>query len=207
MQDDDAAPGFFSQWSQAQTQVQFFPGKKFVIESADFLERRRFDKDERPGEQAAEAAQSVPAARQPLRRAMIPRQPDDATAGQTSAGADGGGDFGKQFRARLRIGVNEQQPFAGGDGRAAIARPADLIDGFKDNRRAVGAGDGRRVICGVVIAHDEFRRETGGGERGATAVDRRQRLTEQARFIESRNDDGYLQRVSLAETAGRVQSE
>ena len=161
-------PGGFS---EALAQFQFFGGKEFVAEAADFPKGRGFTKNKGTGHQAPPAADKIPKRGDQPGEEVSLVQANGCAAREVAAGFDGGGDLDKQIRAGAGISIHEEQPVASGGFGATIAGAGDLVDGFEDDGGPGGAGDVGRFIGGIVVANDEFGRPAAAFEGGGGLAD------------------------------------
>src|ERR1017187_10620935 len=142
-----------------------------MAESADFSERRGFDKNKRTGQPAAHPAGIVPQLRDESRHKMFFIQPDGHAARETTTGTNLLRHVRKQFRARMRVGVHEDQPVAGGGSGTGVPRAGNLVDRLEYDSGPGGASDIGGGVGGIVVADDKFKfqaepRDGGGGSRG-----------------------------------------
>ncbi len=201
MQDDNAFVFGAREFFEAFAEFDFFAGEEVDVESAEFSERSGFAKDERAGHPAQHAAGEIPEGGDSVAAGVSGFEADGAAAGEAAAGGDLRGDVVKEGGARVRVGVDEDEPVAGGGFGAAIARAADLVDGFEDDAGSGGAGDFRGAIGGVVVAHDEFALPSAPGKGGHGIADLAKGFAEELFFIERRDDDGdaHSEKVSRVE--------
>src|SRR5690242_17040589 len=99
-------------------------------EHAEFPERGGVAKDERAGHQAEHAARTIPQRGDDSVGALAGFEAYGAAAGEALAGGDVRGDVIEERGAGVCVGVDEDEPIAGGGAGAAIARAADLVDVF-----------------------------------------------------------------------------
>jgi len=113
VQNDKSFSRFLCQFFQSPAQFPILAGKRFMIKTAKFLERRRFDENKR-------AVKHPPAAEPDIQdrhhefgveTLFIPAK--GRAAGDAFAGLDFFRHVGKQSRAGMGIGVHEDQPVAG----------------------------------------------------------------------------------------------
>ncbi len=90
----------------------------------------------------------------------------------------------------MRIGIDKDEPVSRGYGRAAVSRPADLVDRLEDNRGSGFTGEFRGVVRGVVVANHQFGLPAQPCERNGRFLDAAQRFGDELLFVECRNDDG-----------------
>ena len=196
MQDDDAFALGVREFFEAFAEFDFFADEEVGVEAADFSERRSFAKDEGAGGPVHDAADGVPEAGDGVAGGVSALEPDGAAAGEAAAGLDLRGDVIEERGAGVRIGIDEDEPIAGGGFGAAIARAGDLVDGLEDDGGAGSARDGGGGVGGVVIAHDEFGVPAAAGESGHGVADVAEGFAEEAFFVEGGDDDrdahGYV---------------
>jgi len=190
MEDGDVFALSAREFFEAFAELDFFAGEKFHIEPAEFSERGRFAKDERAGDPSECPTHHVPEVRDEIASGVTGFEADGAAAGEAAASGDLRGDVLEERGAGVRVGVDEDEPIAGGGFGAAIARAADLVDGLEDDVRAGSAGNFRGAIGGVVVAHDELGLPSAPGKGGHGGVDLAKGFAEQLFFIERRDDDG-----------------
>ena len=190
VQDDDAFAFGAREFLKTFAEFEFFTGEKFGVKSAEFAERGGVAKDERSGHQPECAAGQVPEAGDNVARWISSFKADCAAAGKASAGFYLRGHVVEKRGAGVSVGVDENEPVAGGGAGSAIAGAADLVEGFKDDARARGPGDFRGAVGGVVVADDEFGGPSAPGEGGERFLDVAKGFAEEAFFIESGDDYG-----------------
>ena len=156
MQNHNLASCLFRHGLQAFAQIQFLARVKFSTESADLPKHCCLHEDERPGHPATLTAFPIPDARDEIWDAMVSFQSQSASASKTSPGSNLFGDFREEFCAGFGIRVHEEQPLAAGCCCAGVSCAANLVHWLEHHRCASRPCDFRRVICGVVVADDEF---------------------------------------------------
>ena len=101
--------------------------------------------------------------------------------------------FAKQFLARMRIGINEQQPLPARCRRPAVPRPRNLVQRLKNHRRPGRSRNLRRAIGRIVVTDNQLGRPAALGKYPHRRLDLSQRLANQPLFVERGNDDGNFQ--------------
>src|SRR5207302_7723399 len=91
--------------------------------------------------------------------------------------------------ARLRIRVDEDEPFARGMGGAPVSRTRDLVDGLEDDPRARGPRKLCRAVVGIVVANDQLGRPAALGERFHGGAHAAERVGKKPLLVEGRDDD------------------
>lgn len=183
---------------QSLAQLQFFRRKNFRVETTEFAERRGLNKNEGARQPFLEPAREVPALRDEIGGEVAFVQPHRGTSGDDVAGMDGFGHVGKQFRARMRIGIHKDEPIAACCGCTGITGSPDLVERFEDNLRASAAGNFRSAVSGIVVAHDEFKLPATLLERGRRRLHFGERDIEKLFLVEGRDDDRNFHIGSLA---------
>ena len=103
---------------------------------------------------------------------------------------EGDGEVGEEFWGRGGVGVDEEEPVAGGGLGAGVAGAADLVEGLEDDAGADGAGEVGSGVGGIVIADNDFPGDVGGGEGGGGGlVDRREGGGEEFGLVPGGDDD------------------
>ena len=189
MQDGDAFALGAREFFEAFAELKFFAGEEFNVEAAEFPECGGVAKDERAGHPAQRAAGDVPQGGDGVAAGVAGFEADGAAAGEALAGGDLRGDVIEERGAGVRVGVDEDEPVAGGGAGAAIARAADLVDGLKDDLGAGGPGDFRGAVGGVIVADDEFGGPSAPGESGQRGLHLDEGFAKEAFFVEGGNDD------------------
>jgi len=188
MQDDDAFALGAREFFEAFAELKFFAGEKVHVESAQFPERGGVAKNERTGDPPQPATDQVPQGGDDIPARVSGFETDGAAAGEALAGGDLRGDVVEERGAGVRVGVDEDEPIAGGGAGATIARAADLVDGLEDDPGAGGPGDFRRAVGGVVVAHDEFGGPSAPGEGSHRAPDVAKGFAQEPLFVEGGHD-------------------
>ena len=189
MQDGDAFALSAREFFEAFAEFDFFAGEEVGVESAEFPERGGIAKNERTGDPSQCAAHTIPESGDGVPGRVSGFEADGAAASEAAASFNGGGDVIEERGAGVRVGVDEDEPVAGGGGGAAIARATDLVDGFKDDLGAGGAGDFRGAVGGVVVANDEFGLPSAPGKGGHGVLDVAKGFAQKAFFVEGGDDD------------------
>jgi Colicin V production protein len=187
---------------QSLAQVQFLRREQFLAETADAFERRRLDKNERTGQPSANPADAIPQRSCAARQRMMAVRNHRRAAGQNFAGRNFFRDVGKQFFARMRIGVHEHKPVAGGNARAGVAGAGDLVDRFENHVCAGVAGDFGGAVGGVIVANDKFKFPAALRERRGGGLDFRERCAEEFFLVESGDDDGNFHGGKITASGG-----
>jgi len=156
VEDHDFPFRFAREFFEAQAQVQFLGGIKFVAEATNLPECRRLDKNKRTGHEPREPARIIPQVRNESGDEQFFIEPYGDAASQDFVGGNFFRDVGKKFFARIRIGIHKHQPITGGNGGAGITGAGDLIDRLKNYFRPGGAGDVGGAIGGIIIADEQF---------------------------------------------------
>jgi hypothetical protein len=190
MQDDNFPALDAREFFEPFAQFNFFAGEELGIEAAEFSERSGFTKDERAGDPPNCPAHRVPQGGEQIARGISGFETDGAAAGQAAAGGDLRGDVVEEFGAWVGVGVDEDEPLAGGGFGAAIARAADLVDGLEDDGGARGARDIRGAVGGVVVAHDEFGLPAAPREGSHGGADLAKGFAQEPFFVKCGDDDG-----------------
>jgi hypothetical protein len=190
MDDDDAFAFGAGEFLEAFAEFDFFAGKQVGVEAAEFAERGGFTKDERAGDPAEGAADGVPRGGDGVAGGIPGFEADGAAAGEASAGGNLRRDVVEERGAGVGVGIDEEEPIAGGGLGAAIAGAADLVDGLKDDAGSGGAGDFRGAVGGIVVADDEFRLPSPPGKGAHGGADVAKGFAQELFFVERRNYDG-----------------
>ena len=199
MQDGDFLAFGAREFFEAFAQFNFFAGEELGVESAEFSEGGGFTKNKRAGHQSQPAADAIPQGGDGVASPVAGFEADGAAAGEAVAGGDLCGDVVEEFGGRVGVGIDEDEPVAGGGFGAAIARAADLVDGLEDNGGAGGARDFRGAVGGVVIAHDEFGLPVAPRKCGHGGVDLAKGFAEEPFFVKGGNydRDAHAKRLSV----------
>ncbi len=146
VQDDDFFAALFREFFQAVAEVDFFGCEEFEVEAADFAEGVGAAKDEGAGAPFANAADPIPHAREAVGKEMAFVHADNAAAGHAAAALNLFGDVGEEFGGGVGVGVDEDEPIAGGDACSGVSGAGDLVDFFGDDFRSSGSRDVRGFI-------------------------------------------------------------
>lgn len=190
MQNDDAFALGAGEFLEAFAQFQFFTGKEVDVEAAELAEGGGIAKDERAGKPMQAPAGEVPQGGDGIAGGVSGFEADGAAASEAAAGVDLRGDVVEEFGAGVRVGIDEEEPIAGGGFGAAVAGAADLVDGFEDDGGPSGGGDFGGAVGGVVVADDEFGLPSASGEGGQGGLDVAKGFAKEPFFVEGGDDDG-----------------
>jgi len=202
VKDDDLLATLAGDHFQTLAELEFFGGKDLGIEPAHFAEGGGLDEDEGTGEPFLEAAGEVPELGDEVGDEHLFIERHGGAAGEDFAGGNLVCDIGEEGAGGMRVGIDEDEPVAGGGGGAGIAGAADLVEGFEDDVRAGGAGDLGGAVGGVVVADDELKFPAAVGEGGGGGQDLRKRGAEELFLVEGGDDDGDTHGEKIAANAG-----
>ena len=178
MEDDEAAAGFAGEDFEAFAEVDFFGGVEFAAEAAEFPEGVGLAEDEGAGEQSEAAADAVPKFGEEAGKGEVAIETDGGAAGEAVAAGDLPGDFLEEFGAGVGIGIDEDEPIAGGSGSAGISGPGDLVVGLEDDFGAGVAGEFGGAVGGIVVADDDLSLPIAAGEWSQASVNVMQRFAD-----------------------------
>lgn len=206
MQNDDASPLLFCQFVKPFAQIDFFGGKKLVVEPADGAKSIARAKNERARHPTADAAEPVPGKGGAIGHKMALVQAHRATPSQAPAQFHLRRHFGKQLHRRVRVGIDENKPVSRRGCRPGITGAGDLIDRFKNHGCARGARDFGGGVRGIVIANDQFRFPSAPGKAAHGLADFPQGGRQQLFFVECRDYDRNFHRIKLTENRPEIKS-
>lgn len=125
-----------------------------------------------------------------------------ATASETFAGGNLVGDALEERWARMRVGIDKDEPIAGSGGCAGVSGAGDLVDGFEDDFRSGRLGDLGGLVCRVVVADDEFGFPAPLRECGKRGVNVAQSFAQAPFFVVGWDDDRDFQTIDLRKYGG-----
>lgn len=171
-------------------QLDLLRGEQLSAEAADVAKGGGFAKNKGARRPFAQAADEVPELGQQPANPIAHIELDGATSGNGTTFFDGITNIFEQWAARVRIGIDKDQPLAGGDAGTAVARPTNLIYRLENDSRATGGRNFRRAIGGIVVADDDLIFPVASRHGVSRAEDAFERGGKEFLLIECRYDNG-----------------
>lgn len=197
MEDDDFLPSGAREGAEPAGEIDFLGGVEGLVESSDSSKGFRADEDESAGQPFAAAAGQVPGGDGETSEPVGGVHAQGGAAGQNAGVAHLPGHVFEQRRARVAVGVEEEDPVACGEPCTAVSGASDLADGLEDHRGACSSGDAGGGVGGMVVADDAFDLPGALGQGAGSLPDGLQGAAQPLFFVVRGDDDGDPHRYSM----------